>query len=118
MTATVNSCQSSVIRTSHRCAASKLLERFVDVYGEVPLQGSMIEPGMALWRDYWIYSGQHMILTDEGWEPADDVLDLYVADLDDGQPISDVVHDEVNWRFGKKKYPRIFPHKAKKAVTS
>lgn len=73
----------------------------------------MIEPGMKLWRDYWIHSGQHMILTDEGWEPADDVLDSYAEELADGQSLSDVVRDEVNWRFGKMKYPRIFPRKTK-----
>ena len=96
----------------HSCAAQELLERFVDLYGETPLQGSMIEPGLKLWRDYWIYSGQHMILTDEGWEPGE-CLASYIESLDEGQPISDVIREEVNWRFGDMKYPRIFPAKAK-----
>lgn len=93
----------------HNCAATELLEGFVDLYGEVGLRGSMIEPGMKLWREYWIYSGQHMILTDEGWENADDTLESYMESLDEGQPVSDVVHDEVNWRFRKMKYPQILP---------
>src|SRR5689334_20267287 len=48
-----------------------LLERFVDLYGETPLAGSMIEPGRKLWRDYYEFTGNHMILTDEGWEDGE-----------------------------------------------
>jgi hypothetical protein len=98
--------------SSHSCTATKLLERFVEVYAETALVGSEIQPGMKLWRDYYLYTGQHMVLTDEGWEPADDVLDSYADELAAGQSLSDVVRDEVNWRFGKMKYPRIFPKKA------
>lgn len=92
----------------HSCAAMELLERFVDLYGETPLQGSMVDPGMKLWRDYWMYTGEHMVLSDEGWEPADDVLESYADSLDEGQTLSDVLRDEVNWQFGLRKYDRIF----------
>jgi hypothetical protein len=91
--------------------AEELLEKFVDLYGEVPLSGSMIQPGLKLWRDYWIYSTQHMILTDEGWEPGDDALDVYMENLEPGDSIKDIVHDEVNWHLGNMKYSRIFPKK-------
>jgi len=35
-----------------------LLDRFVELYGEVPLQGSMQKPGMQLWRDYYEWTGE------------------------------------------------------------
>ena len=99
----------------HSCAAMELLERFVNLYGETPLEGSMIPEGLKLWRDYWIYSGQHMILTDEGWEPGE-ALESYVDSLDEGEKIGAVIHDEVNWRFGDMKYPRIFPKRMERAA--
>lgn len=67
-----------------------LLERFVDLYGETPLAGAMIEPGRKLWRDYYEFMGEHMILTDEGWEPGE-VKQSY---LDEIGP--DAILDEVN----------------------
>jgi hypothetical protein len=73
-----------------------LLERFVELYGEVPLEGSMINPGMKLWRDYYVFSGDHMILTEDGWEPGS-VRQSYIemANLE-GLPITDFILDEVN----------------------
>lgn len=97
----------------HSCAATELLERFVDLYGEVPLAGSMIDSGMTLWRDYWRYSGQHMILSDEGWESGD-TLDSYFEMLDEGESITNLIHDEINWQFGNMKHPRIFLRKTTK----
>jgi hypothetical protein len=93
-----------------------LLERFVDLYGETPLEGSMIAPGLVLWRDYWKYSGQHMILTDDGWEPADIALPIYAENLDDGEDLSDVIQDEVNWQFGLMKYEPIHILRARKRL--
>jgi hypothetical protein len=72
-----------------------LLDRFVEVYGEVPLRGSMIEPGLRLWRDYYEWTGDHMFLTDEGWEPGE-VKQSYLDHLEPGEPASSVILDEVN----------------------
>jgi len=72
-----------------------LLDRFVDLYGEVLLEGSMIEPGMKLWRDYHEWSGEHMILTEEGWESGSGKA-AYIDMLKPGEKISDVILDEVN----------------------
>lgn len=66
-----------------------LLERFIELYGEVPLEGSMVEPGYQLWHDYYGFSGDHMVLTDEGWEPGE-VKQSYL-DVD-----PDAILDEVN----------------------
>lgn len=70
--------------------ATKLLDRFVRLYGESPLVGSMIEPGMKLWRDYYEYTGEHMILTDEGWEPGS-VKKSYIDEFG-----PEAILDEVN----------------------
>jgi hypothetical protein len=75
---------------------SSLLDRFVEVYGEVPLRGSMIGPGVKLWRDYYEWTGEHMILTDEGWEPGE-VKQSYVDMAEaEGLPLSSFIQDEVN----------------------
>jgi hypothetical protein len=92
--------------------AADLLDRFVDMYGEVPMSSSMVEGDPNLWYDYYKYSGQHMILTDEGWEPGES-LESYMEGLDEGQSIHDLVLLEVNWHKGDMKYPRIFPRKTK-----
>ena len=73
-----------------RVKAEALLDRFVDVYGETALRGSMIADGRALWRDYYEWTGDHMILTDEGWERGE-VKESYLASGD-----SDAIIDEVN----------------------
>lgn len=57
----------------HAKKAVELLDKFVEVYGETPLGGSMIEPGLKLWRDYYEWTGDHMVLTEEGWERAKDI---------------------------------------------
>jgi hypothetical protein len=75
---------------SEKTTPSSLLERFVDIYGEVPLSGAMIEPGLKLWRDYYEWTGNHMILTDEGWEPGEGKQ----AYIDNCGP--NVIIDEVN----------------------
>jgi hypothetical protein len=90
--------------------ASDLLERFVEMYGEVALTPTMIQSDPNLWYDYYKHSGQHMILTDEGWEPGDALEIIYMKQLN-GEDISDIVHAEVNWYQGDRKYPRIFPRK-------
>jgi hypothetical protein len=50
--------------------AEELLERLVDLYGEIPVSGHSIKEARKLWRDYWEYSGEHMIMLDEGWISA------------------------------------------------
>lgn len=42
-------------------------------------------PDPGWWREYFTLSGQHMVLTDEGWEPGDIERDPEVE-----------IHDEVN----------------------
>ena len=70
--------------------AENLLDRFVELYGETPLAGAMIEPGMRLWRDYYLWTGDHMILSDEGWEPGE----VKAGYLEEYGP--DSILDEVN----------------------
>jgi hypothetical protein len=80
------------------------------MYGEIPLVPSMVQRDPTLWHDYFIYTGDHMILTDEGWEPEES-LQSYMEGLRDGEDIRDIVLTEINWGKGNKKYPRIFPRK-------
>jgi hypothetical protein len=67
-------------------AAEDLLERFVDLYGEIPVSGSSIKTARKLWRDYWEYSGEHMIMLDEGW----------ISAIDRGMYTPEEILDEVN----------------------
>lgn len=71
-------------------AALDLLDRFAELYGEVPLVGSMIKPGRKLWRDFYEHTGDHMILTDDGWEPGE-VKQLYIDEVG-----PEAIQDEVN----------------------
>src|SRR6266702_2725974 len=73
-----------------------LLERFVELYGEVPLEGSMIGPGLNLWRDYYEFTGDHMILTEEGWELGKIKQSYAEMAKIEGLPVSDYILDEVN----------------------
>jgi hypothetical protein len=75
---------------------SSLLDRFVEVYGEVPLSGSMIGPGLKLWHDYYEWTGDHMILTDEGWEPGEVKASYEEMAEAEGLPLSSFITDEVN----------------------
>lgn len=75
---------------------TNLLDRFVAVYGEVPLEGEMIAPGLKLWHDYYEWSGDHMILTDEGWETGEAKQSYVDLAKDEGQVLSDFILDEVN----------------------
>lgn len=76
--------------------AEDILERFVYLYGEVSLEGSMIQPGLKLWKDYYEYSGSHMILTDEGGESGDSKPSYVELADGEGQLLSDFILDEVN----------------------
>lgn len=71
-------------------AALDLLGRFAELYGEVPLLGSMVDQGRKLWRDFYEYTGDHMILTDEGWEPGE-VKQSYIDEVG-----PEAIQDEVN----------------------
>jgi hypothetical protein len=73
-------------------AATDLLERFADLYGEVALCGAMIGPGRKLWREYYDYLGEHMILTDEGWESGESKAQYLIGGVD--------IYDEVNAPVG------------------
>jgi hypothetical protein len=75
--------------------AENLLDRFAEVYGEVPLEGAMIAPGNELWRDYYEWTGDHMILTDEGWEPGE-LKQEFIDSLEGDETIDDIILDEVN----------------------
>lgn len=46
-------------------AAEDLLKRVARNMEEAPA----FDP--EWWRDYYLFTGEHMILTDEGWEPGD-----------------------------------------------
>jgi len=75
---------------------SSLLERFVELYCDAPISGSMARRGLKLWRDYYEWTGEHMILTDESWEPGE-VKQSYVEMAEaEGLPMSSFIQDEVN----------------------
>jgi hypothetical protein len=81
---------------SKRLTPASLLRRFVEIYGDVPLVGSSIDPGRQLWRDYYEWSGEHMILTEDGWESAESKQSYEALAASQGVPLSDFIQDEVN----------------------
>jgi hypothetical protein len=80
----------------HSKQAVELLERFAEVYGEAPLRGSMIEPGRKLWRNYYEWTGEHMILVDGGWEPGEGKAGYEQMAKDESVALSSLILDEVN----------------------
>ena len=67
--------------------ALELLERVVEVLEDTP--------DKAWWREYFLLTGRHMILTDEGWEPGSckkSYLDDWQENPDFGNPILDEVN--------------------------
>lgn len=80
----------------HGKKAVELLERFAALYGETPLEGSMIDPGMELWREYWQWTGKHMIRTDEGWEEGTVKPELVKLAKDEGEPLDSYILEEIN----------------------
>lgn len=85
-----------ISETVEPITAETLLERFVDLYGEIPLQGLMIKPCLALWHDYYEFSGSHMILTDEGWETGESKQSYVEMAKEHSQSLCDFILDEVN----------------------
>jgi hypothetical protein len=53
----------SLILLNKFCLAMSLVERAAEVFSDNP-------PDYEWFRDYYLISGEHMILTDEGWEPG------------------------------------------------
>jgi hypothetical protein len=47
-------------------ATETLLGRAADLLDDVPTQG---DP--TFWQDFYTHTGQHMICTNEGWEPGE-----------------------------------------------
>ena len=72
-------------------AATKLLDRAAASTEDKPITG---DPGW--WRDYYLFTGQHMILTDEGWEDGA-AKQSYIDMLkDERYTLDDLILDEVN----------------------
>lgn len=71
--------------------AEDLLERAATL-----MEDRLITSDVNWWREYFIFTGEHMILTDEGWVEGRD-KPLYAAQAaEDEIPMSDLVLDEVN----------------------
>lgn len=56
----------------------------------------MLAPDQDWYRDYYVLTGSHMILTDEGWCPGDCKQSLIDEYLGDGEAVDNVILDEVN----------------------
>lgn len=76
--------------------AINLLQRFADMYGDVPLSGEMSNIGVKLWRDYYEFMGIHMIRTDEGWDYGEAKEHYIQLCKKDGTRVEDCILDEVN----------------------
>jgi hypothetical protein len=68
--------------------AMDLLER-VDKNETLP-------PDATWYRDYYVLTGEHMILTDEGWCPGMEKQALIDEYLEDGEATDTLILDEVN----------------------
>jgi hypothetical protein len=62
--------------------ATSLLKRIADKAEEGPTGDPQ------WWRDYFLFTGEHMILTDEGWEPGDAKASCVEDEIE--------IHDEIN----------------------
>jgi len=60
------------ITVRHDDRAADLLRRFAELYGEVRMRGASVAPCVQLWREFYQWTGEHYVLTDEGWMPAAD----------------------------------------------
>lgn len=56
--------------------AKKLLKRACDLLDESDTSADRV-----FWRDYYAYTGQHMIQTDEGWAPGAERITYDDADI-------------------------------------
>ncbi len=71
--------------------ALKLLERATALLEDVPCKS---DP--TFWHDYLLFTGNHMICTEEGWEPGDAKGIYEQMAKENGVPLSDFIIDEVN----------------------
>lgn len=53
-------------------------------------------PPEGWWKRYFLYSGDHMILTEEGWEPGEGKESYIEQAKEDEMDLSEVIFDEVN----------------------
>lgn len=70
--------------------ATRLLNRIVGQIGDVPIH----DP--TWWREYYLFSGEHMICSDEGWEPGDSKQSYIDLAESEGVRLSSFIIDEVN----------------------
>jgi hypothetical protein len=73
-----------------------IIDQFVNVYGEVAVPSILMKEAAQLWREYYEWSGNHMILTEEGWEPGDAKESYTALALEEDRDISNYITDEVN----------------------
>lgn len=70
-----------------------LLKRFADACTDRKLHDE------TLWKDYFQYTGQHMILTDEGWYGGE-MKQSYIDEIANGNwgdaTLDEFVFDEIN----------------------
>ena len=71
--------------------AMLLLARATELLADSPVKN---DP--AFWKDLYLFTGQYMILTDEGWENGDNKQSYVELAEKEGLPIGDFILDEVN----------------------
>jgi len=71
--------------------AMLLLDRATELLADSPVKN---DP--AFWKDLYLFTGQYMILTDEGWENGDNKQSYVELAEKEGLPIGDFILDEVN----------------------
>ena len=75
---------------SRLVTATDLLERIVSSINDRPVGDT------SWWRDFFLFTGQHMILTNEGWESGESRQSYIDMATKDGYGIADLILDEVN----------------------
>ena len=82
-------------------AAMGLLDRAMELLCDAPVTN---DPN--LWRDYYAFTGEHVILTDEGWDSGDN-KQAYIEQAErDGIPLSDLILGELNTPLAVPALPR------------
>jgi hypothetical protein len=85
--------------------AMRLLDRSVELLADSPVKN---DP--KFWKDLYLFTGQHMILTDEGWDNGENKQSYVDQAEKEGLPIGDFILDEVNAP------PRVMTERQRQAV--
>lgn len=88
-------CASAVFYYAGQSNAEEKLTKAMDLLKRAAEDMETTVPDENWCREYFLLTGEHMICTDEGWDPGSS-KQSYIDNLEEGESIDDVIMDEVN----------------------